>query len=680
MFPCRGVPMPPIAVLPAQLTLTLFGPFRLSNREQDITLRGRKSCALLAYLALSLGHRATREQVADLLWTDRGPDQARASLRQTLAELRAIDGIANALAIDRLVIALCEGGFISDLAQIMAAGAGGDLVALAQAVAPVEGDLLETFGDVSPRFDEWLAIERPARLAQLVAQCLACLDQAGMTHPDEAQLVLRKLDRLDPLNEGVARMGMRLDHEAGDSAALHRRYRRLVDQMLEEFGAPPAEATRTLFQRLTRTRAAGEEPIPSELPHSSPAAASGADELVPTVIVAPLQLLGDARLSPAQAEFCSDDMRVAISAMGGVRVLAADAKDVPALVAGSADALALYLLSGKVRDPGSGAVATLQLADARNHTILWSANLSLNDADDPLEAIVAKAVGALQPAIDRDLEETMRAVAPEQIDARALYTRARLLIRSAVDLADTLAGVDALERVVERNPRHLGAHLLLARMYNSDFWHQMTGHDVRALRERGAHHLEIAAALAPDRVDVRVRRAWVLLRQGAYDSAAKDIDAVLARRQLDPDILNQCAFGFCFLGDLDRAQALMQQAFELNPFAPSDYHADYATITALMGRAEEAEDHFLVSGETGLLYDAVRIANFAALAVSPPKAGEVQARFARKFAAAWQASGSPRAQDVIEWIGTALPLRVQNHRDFVVRGLDQRIPAFWPPS
>ena len=672
----------------APIALALFGAFQMAAGGKTIILRARKACALLAFLALARDHRAGREQIADLLWTDRAAEQARASLRQTLAELRNVEPLAAVLTIDRNNVSLDARGFTSDMADVLAAAALRDIVALASALRVIEGDLLESFGDVSPRFDDWLAAERPARRAQIVSESLACAEEVGMTALEEAQAVLRALDRIDPANEGVARLGMRLDHAAADSAALHRRYRRLADQLLREFGAAPTEATRTLFHQLTRTAPdvdqseagrsanAQKKPSPGKVEAVAPAMTG---DLMPAVVVAPLQLMGNTSFTQAQAEFCSDDMRVAISAMPGIRVLAVDNADIDTLVAQSTDSLAIYLLSGKVRDPGSGEVATLQLADARRHTILWTASLPLAGVSNPCDTIVAKAVGALQPAIDRDLEGALR-LSPDWGDERAMYTRARLIIRSATDLQETLAGVAALERLVEQNPRHLGAHLLLGRMYNNDYWQQMTGHDTAALRERGAKHLEIAARLAPDRVEVRVRRAWVLLRRGAYDSAVKEFDAVLGQRQLDADILNQCAFGLCFLGDIERAQALMQQAFELNPFAPSDYHADYATMKALAGKAEEAEDHFLVSGETGLLYDAVRIANFSALAVLPPSADEVEARFATKFAAAWQASGSPAGANVIEWIGTVLPLRQQEHRDFVTRGLEQRLPLFWPAS
>lgn len=215
--------MQPIAVQTARFELALFGTFRLSVDGADIALRGRKACALLAYLALAHSHRATRETIADLLWTDRGAEQARASLRQTLAELRAIPGIDDMLVIERTMLCLLEGAVISDLGRILAASARGDLGALSAALVPIEGGLLDSLGDVSPRFDEWLASERPAQVERVVASCLASVEGAGMTRPEEALAILRALDRIDPLNEGVARMGLRLDHAIGDSAALHRR-------------------------------------------------------------------------------------------------------------------------------------------------------------------------------------------------------------------------------------------------------------------------------------------------------------------------------------------------------------------------------------------------------------------------------------------------------------------------
>ncbi len=66
----------------SEARLDLLGPVRLGNSAgDDLTPKARKTRALLAVLALSKGP-VSRARLTDLLWGDRGEDQARASLRQ----------------------------------------------------------------------------------------------------------------------------------------------------------------------------------------------------------------------------------------------------------------------------------------------------------------------------------------------------------------------------------------------------------------------------------------------------------------------------------------------------------------------------------------------------------------------------------------------------------------------
>lgn len=58
----------------------------------DITPKGPKSRALVAVLALSPGHRATRVWLRSLLWEDKADEQAGAGLRQMLRALRVAFG------------------------------------------------------------------------------------------------------------------------------------------------------------------------------------------------------------------------------------------------------------------------------------------------------------------------------------------------------------------------------------------------------------------------------------------------------------------------------------------------------------------------------------------------------------------------------------------------------------
>ena len=77
--------------MPAAVELKLFGGFegRLAGGEA-IDLAGQKDRALLAILALSPGTSHPRDKLASLLWSERGDEQARDSLKHALTRLRQV--------------------------------------------------------------------------------------------------------------------------------------------------------------------------------------------------------------------------------------------------------------------------------------------------------------------------------------------------------------------------------------------------------------------------------------------------------------------------------------------------------------------------------------------------------------------------------------------------------------
>lgn len=71
------------------LEVCLFGQFTLCDATgEDITPGGNKAAALVALLAECDSKKRARRWLEQMLWSDRGEDQARGSLRQTLFELR----------------------------------------------------------------------------------------------------------------------------------------------------------------------------------------------------------------------------------------------------------------------------------------------------------------------------------------------------------------------------------------------------------------------------------------------------------------------------------------------------------------------------------------------------------------------------------------------------------------
>ena len=75
--------------MPTTFRVKLLGRFRLQSRAgTELAIPSRKGQALMAVLALAGGQAVARERLAALLWSDRGEQQARSSLRQALTELR----------------------------------------------------------------------------------------------------------------------------------------------------------------------------------------------------------------------------------------------------------------------------------------------------------------------------------------------------------------------------------------------------------------------------------------------------------------------------------------------------------------------------------------------------------------------------------------------------------------
>src|SRR4051794_27996566 len=72
----------------AILSIKLLGKFSVCVNDEDIQLPSRKARALIGYLALSEPQEQTRERLVGLFWSESATERARASLRQTLHELR----------------------------------------------------------------------------------------------------------------------------------------------------------------------------------------------------------------------------------------------------------------------------------------------------------------------------------------------------------------------------------------------------------------------------------------------------------------------------------------------------------------------------------------------------------------------------------------------------------------
>ena len=269
----RPVSLRVVEARPARYEFTCWGEFALvDGTGRNLSPRGRKARAILAWLAAHPDMPVSRERLAGLLWSDRGEEQARASLRQCLYELRHLsNGGASLLSVARDHVTLNSTALADNQAT-------GDLRTFATEIAAGEGVLFRDLDDVSEGFDEWLRAERPRRRAVLIASALDAA-KAGLAREElaGARDLLGALAGLDPLDETIARAAMTADARAGDVAALERRYQRLRSSLGSELGVEPSGETQGLHRDLLRQlgreapRAEEEEPLPDAAVEPVPA-------------------------------------------------------------------------------------------------------------------------------------------------------------------------------------------------------------------------------------------------------------------------------------------------------------------------------------------------------------------------------------------------------------------------
>lgn len=140
------------------LRLRLIGRMEaLTLGNESVLPLGRKTRGLLAILALSGRRPVLRLRLAELLWSRRSEEQARASLRQEIHRLlEALSPLGtDVIAVERHTLALKPALTSVDAERILTANPG-----QADSLPPFEGVLLEELNGTDPALDQWLAGER----------------------------------------------------------------------------------------------------------------------------------------------------------------------------------------------------------------------------------------------------------------------------------------------------------------------------------------------------------------------------------------------------------------------------------------------------------------------------------------------------------------------------------------
>ena len=662
--------------LPSHFRVRLLGQFQIMAPDsQSISLRSKRSKAALAYLVLAHGNEATRERLAGLLWSDRSEPQARASLRQCIHEIRDSlpGGGQGLLVIERDRIALNADLLLTDIEEILSAIRGEDFDALEMGLQRLGTDVILGDLSISDMFDDWLAGERTAWNERILAAVKQRIERAEV---DCAWQELRRLADAylsrDLAAEDVLGMALRADVEQVGMAEAKRRFTRFEERLRRELDVEPSARLRRLLSELEeQSTDAHPAAHPSMPPRPTPTPGLLHEFVdLPTVVLTPFAAPSGGS-SVHLAELISEEIEASLTRVRDLRVMSIPDAGLLPNGADAVDAVATFMLVGTFRQAGDSAILNVKLQSIER-TILWSMRetFQIEKMEASIDKVVERIVGGIAPSIDRSIDQSFVRQEWSMDGAILAYCHARSLARSARSLEEARCAAEELEAVLERDHLNASAYLHLSRLYNTDFLHNIAGHDYQPLRERALMLTRTANELDPGNAHAQTSLGFCFLRRSRWEEAQVHLERGLELAPHHADRIVEAAMGLAYLGEVARAAKLVDLAIALNPYPHREHMADRALLQMLAGQHREAEQSFYASTDQGLHYMTARLANMGFLdAVDGRDALVDQVR--ERFRVIWQGQKPPEDHDILDWLRLHLTFRDESHRQIVHLGLSR---------
>jgi DNA-binding SARP family transcriptional activator len=631
------------------VTVASIGAMRLSLDGRDVPLTSRKSLAILTYLALQPSRADSRERVASLLWSDSGPDQARAALRQTLRRLKSDLGEAeDLLDADRSVLSLTRPVTLDIAEAIEQAGRGlapdlltRDDIDLSRLFAGLE--------DLDPDFNLWIAVQRERLGAQLVARLEAAL---AATRDDAERLQLAEaLRRADPTHEGACRAAMQAHLAFGDVAQAMRCYERLWAVLEEELDVEPSERTQALYVAIKQGRGA---PPPA----AQPAATSDADfahgpELRAPIAIVVEQTLAE-RLPQDFAYFAATFRHDMIAALSRFRDwLVIDGQ----VSGGSPPTYRAYDLRIAVQGQQGGIVVSMTLVDRQDGRCVWSDRRMAT-----LEGMMALHQAALRNlAVALNIHLSTSRLLSSRDLASPMGRRYELWIQAQALMGEWRAEAEAraeaiLRELIETTPSFAPAMVALAQIINA---RPIVYPGKRRRPERLQESLALTSrAVNLDPLDSRTHlsRSWAHAIAGSHSAALSHLDLALDLNENDPWTIISAGLGFAFAGELDRAREHVAQARGFGMSYSRAAQGYVATTLYLCGDYASSATAAEVAGDAIINLPAWQAASLMQIGDEAGAARAMQT-FLDVALSNWVGDPNPTEMDAVNWFMGCFPIR-----------------------
>jgi len=561
--------------------------------SENVLPAGRKTRALLAVIALSSPRPALRGRLAELLWSRRPEEQARASLRQEIHRL--LESLAPAgtdvLVVTRDHLSLRPGVVWVDVEEVMRATT--DQPA---SLSLLEGDLLEDLDGIDPTFDAWLTTERE-RLrdrARTVAEALL----REQIEPEAAIPAAQRLLQIDRAHEGAWRALMRAHAARGERGMAIQAYDRCRAVLADLLDAAPSPETQKLLAEI-RGPSGSRMPLrpPAPPPPPQPQTADEAyepppileprpQEVRPTrggahVGVMPLQLVGTTEEESHLAPGLAEEITTALARFRWMFVVASNS--LARFAAETRDETAIrrtfgidFLLDGSIQKVRNRMRITVRLLDLRaGNQVVWARRFDRqsNDLLSLQDEIASEVVAQIDPEIL--LIEAKRSAGRPPVDANAydLMLRSIPLI-GRMERGPFMQAGEYLAHAIELEPDYAAAHAWYA------YWHvffvgQGWTDDPRHMMEQAGELAERAIVLDP--FDARGLTIAGHVRAYLHRRLREAVALHERALSLNPNLAMAwalSAIAYAYMGDPEEAERRNNRYKRLSPLDPHAFFFD----------------------------------------------------------------------------------------------------------
>ncbi|MBV9655700.1 MAG: hypothetical protein JOZ42_14190 [Acetobacteraceae bacterium] len=565
--------------------------------SESILPAGRKTRALLAIIALSAPRPALRGRLAELLWSRRPDEQARASLRQEIHRL--LEALSPAggdiLSITRDHLSLRPGRCWVDVDEVLRA-----TTAEPASLSLLDGDLLEDLDGVDPAFDAWLTTER-----ERVRDRARSLAEALLRERSESEGAIpaaQQLLSIDRAHEGAWRALMRAHAARGERGMAIQAYERCRAVLADLLDAVPSAETQRLLAEIRGGGKSDGQVATAVLDPSRRQEARPSAAVVPVLAdvrpeprfqsrggarigVLPLRLIGPGEEESHLAPGLADEITTALARFRWLFVVSSNS--LGKFIADTRDESTIrrmfgidFLLDGTIQRVRSRLRITIKLLDLRaGNQIVWARRFDRQTHDllSLQDEVAAEVVAQIDPEILLIEAKRVSARPPSDPTAYDLLLRALPLI-ARMDREQYAQAGEFLSRAIALEPDYPAAHAWYA------YWHvflvgQGWAEDADAALRRAGELAETAITLDPH--DARALTMAGHVRAFLHRRLREAIALHERALSLNPNLAmawNLSGVAHAYAGDYQEAERRLKRYKKLAPLDPHAFFFDTAFV------------------------------------------------------------------------------------------------------